>query len=166
MSEKGKVKKRVSNTLIGLAGEYAVCTELCRRGILALPTPKNNPLFDIAAMHPSTLKSVAIQVKTISPENKQGWKLGKLSLPDPMPENLYVVLVNLEINSPTEYYIWKYEDFHYRVESIFQEYMKRPKRDGGARKDPGFLCFDLKDFSTDDWSHENAWELLGFPTSE
>ena len=35
------------NTMIGNAGEYYVCAELCKRNILALITPKNNPLFEI-----------------------------------------------------------------------------------------------------------------------
>ena len=38
-----------SNNLVGTAGEYFVCAELCRRGYLALLTPKNNPLFDVIA---------------------------------------------------------------------------------------------------------------------
>ena len=41
------------NSMIGNAGEYYVCAELCRRNILALITPKNNPLFDIVASDPS-----------------------------------------------------------------------------------------------------------------
>ena len=43
---------RVSKNMIGVAGEYYVCAELCRRNILALVTPKNNPLFDIVAADP------------------------------------------------------------------------------------------------------------------
>jgi len=55
---------------------YYVCAELCRRNILALITPKNNPLFDIVASDPEGKRSVQIQVKTMSINNKQGWKLG------------------------------------------------------------------------------------------
>jgi hypothetical protein len=36
----------------GVAGEYYVCAVLCRIGILALITPKNNPLYDILAADP------------------------------------------------------------------------------------------------------------------
>lgn len=32
-----------SNNLVGTAGEYFVCAELCRIGYVALLTPKNNP---------------------------------------------------------------------------------------------------------------------------
>ena len=53
------------NSMIGNAGEYYVCAELCRRNIFALITPKNNPLFDIVASDPEGKRSVEIQVKTI-----------------------------------------------------------------------------------------------------
>jgi hypothetical protein len=68
---------RMSNVLVGNAGEYYVCAELCIRGNTALLTPQNNPLFDIVATTPEGDKSVHIQVKTRSVENKQGWKPGK-----------------------------------------------------------------------------------------
>lgn len=40
---------KISYNLIGSTGEYLVCDELGKRGILGLLTPKNNPLFDIVA---------------------------------------------------------------------------------------------------------------------
>ena len=36
--------------MVGVTGEYYVCAELGKKGILALLTPKNNPLFDIVAI--------------------------------------------------------------------------------------------------------------------
>ncbi len=45
------------NSMIGNAGEYYVCAELCKRNILALITPKNNPLFDIVASDPAGERS-------------------------------------------------------------------------------------------------------------
>jgi hypothetical protein len=41
-----KMPKLTSNNLVGTAGEYFGCAELCRMGYLALMTPKNNSLFD------------------------------------------------------------------------------------------------------------------------
>src|SRR6266581_4445375 len=68
---------RNTNTLIGTAGEYYVCAELCRLGYLALLTPKNNPLFDVVVTNVDGTTSISIQVKTRSVRNKQGWKLNK-----------------------------------------------------------------------------------------
>ena len=54
---------KTSNNMKGMAGEYFVCAELCKLNILALLTPKNNPLFDVVASNPAGSKSVSIQVK-------------------------------------------------------------------------------------------------------
>ena len=83
------------NSMIGNAGEYYVCAELCRRNILALITPKNNPLFDIVASDPEGKRSVQIQVKTMSINNKQGWKLGANMTKKHNNPKLFVVLVNI-----------------------------------------------------------------------
>jgi len=160
---KGTSRKRksASNMLYGLAGEYAVCAELCRRGILALPTPKNNPIFDIAAIDPTTFVNVAIQVKTMSPENKQGWKLGPFNEQSQAVDNLFVILVRLNENTAPDFYIWDYSTFRDRVNAIFERYMKKPKRDGSPHKNPGIRWFDLKDFQESDKDRKDAWQLLG-----
>ena len=58
--------KSVSNNLVGVAGEYFVCAELCRLGFLALLTPKNNPLYDVVVSNTDGTKTIALQVKTRS----------------------------------------------------------------------------------------------------
>jgi hypothetical protein len=55
----------VDKKLRNLTGIQCVCAELCRRNILALITPKNNPLFDIVASDPEGKRSVQIQIKTM-----------------------------------------------------------------------------------------------------
>ena len=50
---------------------------MSKLNILPLITPKNNPLFDIIATNEDGSKHVAIQVKTMSLQNEQGWKLSK-----------------------------------------------------------------------------------------
>src|SRR5947207_13071177 len=87
--------KEGSNTLVGTAGEYYVCAELCRRGYLALLTPKNNPLFDVVATNADGTISVSIQVKTRSIWNTQGWKLSAHVNATETPGVPFIVLVNL-----------------------------------------------------------------------
>ena len=60
---------RKSNNLVGVTGEFFVAAELGKRGILALLTPKNNPLFDIVAVTPDASRTISIQVKTMSEHN-------------------------------------------------------------------------------------------------
>jgi hypothetical protein len=154
--------ERVSKNMIGVAGEYYVCAELCRQNILALITPKNNPLFDILAADPLGKRTVSIQVKTMSLQNEQGWKLGldicmKRNNPD-----LFVVLVNMKANSPNDYYIYEYDALSERVSEIYAEYMGTPKKDGSQRKDVGFRWFDFKYFKDEDRGRLNRWDMLGF----
>jgi len=154
------MKERGKNNLTGVTGEYYVCAELGKRGILALTTPKNNPLYDVVAISGDAKRTIAIQVKTMSLGNKQGWKLGKDICVRKNNNNLYVVLVNLK--QDVEFYIYKYDDLSKRVEEDFDKYMSTPKRDGNAKKDGGFRWHDFKNFIKKDHKRKNKWELLGF----
>jgi hypothetical protein len=151
---------RGENNLVGTAGEYYVCAELCRRGYLALLTPKNNPLFDVVATNPDGTRAVSIQVKTRSVQNKQGWKLGSPSDPAATPGMTFVVLVNLLDDRLPDFYIYRYPEFAARVTDVFQAYITKPKRSGEARKDPGFRWFDEVNFTDGDRSRRNNWEPI------
>jgi hypothetical protein len=149
-----------NNNLVGTAGEYFVCAELCRRGFLALLTPKNNPLFDVIASDQEGARAVSIQVKTRSIRNKQGWKLGKDICNRRSNPNLFVVLVNLEEQDLPEFYIYEYDELADAVDRKYKAYMSTPKRDGGKRKDVGFRWHDTKDFTDDDRRRCNDWSPI------
>lgn len=155
------VKK--SNNLVGVTGEYYVCAELGNKGILALLTPKNNPLFDIVAVSPDASRTVTIQVKTMSERNKAGWKLGKDICIRKNNSHLFIVLVNLS-GDKIDYYIYEYDVLSERVEKAYANYLAQPKRDGEKRKDIDFRWWDLKWFSEDDILRKNNWNILGFNT--
>ena len=152
-----------SNNLTGVTGEYFVCAELGKRGVLALLTPKNNPLFDVVAVSQDAKRTVTIQVKTMSERNKQGWKLGVDICEKKSNPLLYTILVNLT-SEEIEYYIYEYDVLSERVEAAYTQYLSIPKRDGMARKDIKFRWYDLKNFIEDDHSRKNNWDLLGFNT--
>ena len=146
-----------SNNIVGTAGEYFVCAELCRLGYLALLTPKNNPIFDVVASQQDGSRSVAIQVKTRSIHNKQGWKLGTDITNKKNNSNLFVVLVNLEEVGMPEFYVYEYDVLAERVQRNYEAYMNTPKRDGGRRKEVGFRWHDTKYFESDDHFRLNNW---------
>ena len=151
----------LSNNMIGAAGEYYVCAELCRKNILALLTPKNNPLFDVVASTPDGRRSISIQVKTMSILNKQGWKLGLgITIKQNNP-NLFIVLVNMHENGRNDYYVYPYDDLVDRINEVYEDYMNTPKRDGGKRKAVKFRWFDFRYFTSEDYARLNAWDLLG-----
>ena len=150
-----------SNNLVGVTGEYFVCAELGKRGILALLTPKNNPLFDVVAVSADASRTVTIQVKTMSERNNQGWKLGMDICARKNNPLLYTLLVNLT-GSEIEYYIYEYDVLSERVEKAYTDYLLKPKKDGGKRKDIDFRWYDFKFFSADDYSRKNNWDILEF----
>lgn len=151
---------RGANNLVGTAGEYYVCAELCRQGFLALLTPKNNPLFDVIATNPDGATAVSIQVKTRSIHNNQGWKLGGPADPSATPGVPFVVLVNLHRARLPDFYIYRYQDFACRVAEVFQAYIAKPKKTGEARKDPGFRWFDEVNFTDTDRVCLNNWQPI------
>jgi len=149
-----------SNSLVGTTGEYLVCAELGKKGVLAVLTPKNNPLFDIVAISKDAQKSIAIQVKTMSEHNKQGWKFTKFDKEQNNPK-LFVVLVNILVEN-ADFYIYEHDELTKRVEEEYQKYIEKPKRNGEPRKDVGFRWFDLVNFTENDKSKKNNWKILGF----
>jgi len=150
------------NSMIGNAGEYFVCAELCKRNILALITPKNNPLFDIVASDPEGIRNVHIQVKTMATTNKQGWKLGVNMTLKRNNSKLFVVLVNMHEDKPNDYYIYKYDDFAQRVSDVYNEYISAKKKDGTSKKELKFRFFDFRYFKKKDRNRINKWSILGF----
>lgn len=151
-----------SNNITGVTGEYYVCAELGYRGILAIPTPKNNPLFDLLATDLSANQIIAIQVKTMSKGNKQGWRLNKDICLRKNNPNLYVVLVNLLEEGKCDYYIYPYDTLSKKVEKTYSNYIKTPKRDGTQRKEVDFRWFNHNDFDQSDLNRKNNWSLLPF----
>ena len=149
-----------SNNLVGTAGEYYVCAELCRRGYLALLTPKNNPLFDVVATSQDGSRSVSIQVKTRSMRNKQGWKLGADMAADTHAKGLFVVLVNLHEYEMPDFYVYRRAILRKRLQDVYSAYMAKPKRDGSPRKDVSFRWFDEVSFTNDDRARKNNWDPI------
>jgi hypothetical protein len=82
-------------------------------------------------------KPITIQVKTMTEGNKQGWKLGTDICERKNNDLLYTILVKLSGNEP-EYYIYKYDVLFEKVENLYSQFLLKPKRDGGQRKDISF----------------------------
>src|SRR2546425_3404244 len=158
--EINRTASKFGHTLVGTAGEYYVCAELCRLGYLALVTPKNNPFFDVVVTNADGSRSVSIQVKTRSIRNTQGWKLSKLLSPSETSGDPFIVLVNLLADGTTEFFVYRYSEFASRVIEEFEDYISKPKRTGEPRKDPGFRAFDEKHFTASDRARRNNWDPI------
>jgi Holliday junction resolvase-like predicted endonuclease len=57
------MSKGLSNKLAGQVGEFLVCAELGRRGLIATPFSGNVPEYDLIVADES-LKTLPVQVKT------------------------------------------------------------------------------------------------------
>lgn len=152
---------KTTNSMIGTAGEYFVCSELSKKNILPLITPKNNPLFDIIATNTDGSKHVAIQVKTMGLDNKQGWKLNKQITRKKNNQNLFLVLVDLKEDRINDFYVFKYDNFVEKVIAVYSAYISTPNsRTGKIKKEVGFRWFDYKNFSDEDLAKKNDWTLI------
>jgi hypothetical protein len=150
-----------TNNLTGATGEYFVCAELGKQGVLALLTPKNNPLFDVIATNATATKMVSIQVKTMSLRNKQGWRMGIDICTPKNNKNLFVVLVNLT-GTTVDYYVFKYDVLSKKIAELYTTYLSTLKRNGEKRKDIAFRWLDLKHFTEKEKQSKNNWSVLGF----
>ncbi|HCY80608.1 MAG TPA: aspartate-ammonia lyase [Xanthomarina gelatinilytica] len=151
----------MDNTLIANAGEFFVCSQLSKKGIITLMTPNNNPLFDIIATDNLGKSHVVIQVKTMGINNKQGWKLNKQITVRKNNPNLFLVLVDLKENELNDFLVYKYDDFVDRVNEVYQDYINKPHyRTGQPKKDVFFRWFDYKDFNEEDNIRKNDWTPL------
>jgi hypothetical protein len=144
-----------SKQMTGITGEYFVCGELGKIDILALLTPKNNPLFDIIATNKTGDKYLIISVKTMGIENNEGWILNREFTKKQNNNNFYVVLVNLKIREPNEYYIYQFDDLVERINTKLQK-LKNRKSKGKA----SWITFNLIDFNSDDHKRKNNWTLI------
>lgn len=84
-----KMKRIVSNALVGIAGVHYVAAELSRRGLIALPTVRNTAGYDIIVATSDGRKHANVQVKT-SLKAVKFW-------PMPKPEHICA--------SPKDYYV-------------------------------------------------------------
>ncbi len=146
--------------LVGTAGEYYVCAELCRQGYLALLTPKNNPLFDVVATNQQGTRSVSIQVKTRSIKNQQGWKLNSKITSASQNSPLFVVLVTLKQCELPDFRIYEHNALSNRISEVYNAYITKPKKDGTAKKEVSFRWFDEVSFTAEDKLRLNNWEPI------
>lgn len=154
------MSQKISNSLIGNAGEYYVCAELSKLGYLALITPKNNPLFDIVVATADGTRTVYVQVKTRSIQNKQGWKFGSDMSESSGNSDMFAVLVNLRDDDSPEFYVYEYDVLAETVAENYDLYLSTPKRDGGKHKEVSFRWHDENRFSDADRQRRNNWEPI------
>ena len=155
--------------LTKMRGEYLVCAELCRRGLLATTFTGNVPEFDILATD-KRLQTIPIQVKAnakgdwmlradfflnidYNKEKKIQTIVGKKDFENP---KLIHIFVKLADQGKDEFYILRLQDLQ-RI--IFKNYNEYLQKHGGRRPQKpesihtAILSKHLSDY-------RDNWELL------
>jgi len=121
-------------------GEYLVCAELCRKGLISTSFTGNVPEFDILAIGENNIAK-RIQVKTIRNGNwqfdaerfikikkfvKNSKMMQKVIGPVELPlEELYYVFVNLKSSGKDEFYILTLKELQEIIENHYTEELKK-----------------------------------------
>lgn len=147
--------------IVGVAGEYFVAAELSQMGIVATLTLKNTPSVDILATNLETGKFANIQVKTMSLENNQGWRLSEKDERPSVIHNFYYVLVNLKgAGLNPEYYIIPHAKLSEFIYDDHQSYLiaKPNNKDTSMRVFDPYRREKQRIFGEE---YKNNWNVLG-----
>ncbi|MDW8008468.1 MAG: hypothetical protein RMK67_02755 [Chloroflexota bacterium] len=103
-----QVERRVEKENLGMAGEYAVASELCRRNLHAQVTLGKRKRTDILVYNPDTRKWLRVEVKT---KQKREWP-GITGINDDHTALVFVDYQNKGENERPDFYILTREDWH------------------------------------------------------
>lgn len=131
--------KRGEGGMIGNAGEYAVVSELLKRGIIAGLTPRNTPAFDVMATIDHHAFFLRVKTKT---EETRGWQwnanphTGEI-FTNVQPEGDMVVLVDLGDKPPiNRYYVVPTQKIETWMKADYDQWVAAPSKDPNKPHDP------------------------------
>ncbi|MFC1919869.1 hypothetical protein ACFLWX_03670 [Chloroflexota bacterium] len=144
----------ISNTLVGISGEYYVAAELSQRGYVASVTLRNTEGIDILASNKDASRSVAIQVKTNRGYGKS-WLISRKN-ENRYKENFFYVFVSLkELGQRPDFHIVQSKTVAKDISERHKRYLSTSGRGGKPHKDNPMRVF--KDLSDE---YLEKWELL------
>ena len=129
------------SNITGAAGEYYVAAEISKRGGIGTLTVKNTPMIDVIATNLKNGKSANIQVKTMSVNNEQGWKLTEKVENKSAIKNHFYVFVNLKKNELPDYYIIPFNEFADFIIKKYERWLGQKDRKENPHKDNNIRNF-------------------------
>lgn len=139
-------KQFIEKNLSGLAGEFAVASQLCLKGYVASLTLKNYPGVDIFAFNPKNEKQVTIQVKT----STDGW----FNAPKNPNRKGIFVYVNIKLDKTLDFYIIPANEIAKAREKELKGYLDSHPH---VKKDQPIWLGGQKHFS----GFKDKWNFLG-----
>ena len=138
---------------IGNAGEYFVAGELERRGFTVGVPMSNVKDYDILAIHRTTGRKIAIQVKTTSGKDKK-WLLSKKS--EKIVDNdTYYVLVVLDNLAVPQYHIVPAKIMSETIKSEYNKWIQKAGKNGKMHNETAMRTFFDKNNA-----YLDKWDLL------
>ena len=139
----------------GCAGEYLVCGELNKAGIIASLTIKNTKGIDILATNSDASKSVGIQVKSTIHDrgNYPYWILTEKSETYFSDTLFYVFVLLKEGNLRPEFHIVPSKKVAEHTKSTHKEWLEKRIKKGNTSK--------MRIFYDQDNQFLERWDLLG-----
>lgn len=156
---KVELNRRAAYNITGVSGEYFVAAELSRRGWVAVLTLKNTPNIDLIATTPNGKRTLNIQVKTRSIENRKGWIFSK-NIETIVPgNNFYIAFVDLKgLGSMPDYYLIPKNIFARWIAKGHKAWLAAPGRHGQVHVDNPIRMFDKSQFKAFERYHNN-WDI-------
>ena len=156
--------KKASRSLVGIAGAHFVAAELSQMGYIATVTSRNTEGIDVLASNTSGSRTVSIQVKTSSDEQRKNfsrsWILQKKH-ESIFSDSLFYVFVDLKPNKEKpDFYIVPSKDAAKYVKESHADWLSQPSRTGKKHKDTDMRLFEIEDDATAS-KYLDKWENLG-----
>lgn len=164
--------KGLSNKLAGQVGEFLVCAELGRRGLIATSFTGNVPEFDLIVAD-KFLRTLPVQVKTsrgqswptiasrwidvtIDEDNQKQIDRGDLSLAYPDLIYVCVLLAPLDSNETDRFFILQKSDLQAICARNYRSWMSRHN----WSRPRNFRSLDNRYYVSDLEPFENKWEII------
>lgn len=171
-----RMRRGLSNRVVGQAGEFAVCAQLGKMGLVATPFAGNVPEFDVVAID-KDLNCLPIQVKTSSGEG--GWITGDIrrycriegptaqdrrqlvvGTVEPVWPDLVVVLVRLSggSGSPDRFFVTTKRELWRRVAESHTKWLESHQWIRPRKHDSFHSAVSMREL--DGWGWENQWDVV------
>ena len=149
------MEKKVSSTLVGVAGEYFVAAELSRLGYIASITLRNTKGIDIIATNEEGTRTVNIQVKT----RRQGLKdwIVSQKAEKIKDKNIFYVFVALKgDDEKPDYHIVSSKEIANNVAKSYKKWLAEPGRGGKKHNES-----NIRIWGDPKGKYLDRWDLLG-----
>ena len=145
--------------LTGVSGEYFAAAELSRRGFLVTLTRGNAPGVDLLAYHPTSQKTVAIQVKTaLGGKQPRGqWIMNQKDEDQELVRSEAFIFIHIPVlPDPPEFTIVPSKTVAKQIHDDHRAWRETPGAKGQQRSTNN----PMRHFKDPNGKHRNKWDII------